>query len=245
MAQQTSNPKKMTARYNGFCRQCGRKILAGTEILYSQDEGATHVDCGEEGEDVAPALSQPSPEHSIRISQGEGYGGRPYQVGQILATADADEWLIVLSASKTYYREDGMSFGVGDEHGYIYSATCRPATPEEAAPTIAERAEAQARRQAVSDLAAEHARIIEEGQPGHSPEGERVNVGEGQTIYGGGEWFVVGPEWIWAVRNNGADGDSWANNNISTGGAGAIGRRVPTTPEIAEQIRTLAARARA
>lgn len=61
----------------------------------------------------------------------------------------------------------------------------------------------------------------------------------GPTIYGGGEWFVVEPDGIWLVRNNGGDGDDWSRNNILTGGAGAIGWRVPVDAEMADKIAQL------
>ena len=72
----------------------------------------------------------------------------------------------------------------------------------------------------------------------HTPEGARLlNT---QTLYGGGDWFVVGPDWIWYCQNNGADGDNWALNNVRTGGAGAIGWRVPFSAELGEAINKLA-----
>jgi hypothetical protein len=57
--------------------------------------------------------------------------------------------------------------------------------------------------------------------------------------WGGGEWWVIQKEWIWYVRNNGFDGDDWGRNNVQTGGAGAIGVRVPFSEELAAQIREL------
>lgn len=60
-----------------------------------------------------------------------------------------------------------------------------------------------------------------------------------ENLYGGGEWWVIQPEWIWHIRNNGADGDNWSRNNVYTGGAGAIGHRVPYSDELAAQIRGL------
>ena len=71
----------------------------------------------------------------------------------------------------------------------------------------------------------------------NSPEGERVL--DTQDIYGGGSWFVIGPERIWYIRNNGMDGDNWSYNNVRTGGAGAIGWYIPFDEEIAGQLRTL------
>lgn len=52
-------------------------------------------------------------------------------------------------------------------------------------------------------------------------------------IYGGGVWVVLEPDGkhFWYVQNNGADGDNWGHNNVATGGAGAIGFRLPLTVE--------------
>jgi hypothetical protein len=80
-------------------------------------------------------------------------------------------------------------------------------------------------------------------QPGY----EKMRV-EGEVIqhplnpknaWGGGEWWVIQENWIWYIRNNGFDGDDWGRNNVQTGGAGAIGVRVPFSEELAAQIRSL------
>ncbi len=80
-----------------------------------------------------------------------------------------------------------------------------------------------------------------------NPGSEKMRV-EGEVIqhptnpknpWGGGEWWVIQESWIWYVRNNGFDGDDWGRNNIETGGAGAIGVRVPFSEELAAQIRSL------
>lgn len=80
-------------------------------------------------------------------------------------------------------------------------------------------------------------------QPGYekmSVEGEIIqHPNHPENIYGGGEWWVIQKEWIWHIRNNGADGDNWSANNVNTGGAGAIGHRVPYNEELAELIRNL------
>jgi len=69
-------------------------------------------------------------------------------------------------------------------------------------------------------------------------EGERIDDPfYRQNLYGGGQWWVIQPDYIWLVRNNGADGDDWSQNNVETGGAGAIGVRVPFSSDLAEKIR--------
>jgi len=71
-------------------------------------------------------------------------------------------------------------------------------------------------------------------------EGEKIqNPLNPENAWGGGEWWVIQKEWIWYVRNNGFDGDDWGRNNVQTGGAGAIGVRVPFSEELAAQIREL------
>ncbi len=92
------------------------------------------------------------PTDAIRIGGGSGYGCSGWQSGQVIRNTARNiqnggpEWLFVLACTRKYIREDGMSFGVGDENGYLYTAVCRPATPEEAAPRIAEVRAAEARK---------------------------------------------------------------------------------------------------
>lgn len=109
-----------------------------------------------------------------------------------------------------------------------------------------------AEREAAEEAAAEHKREIkrrvfqiadhichtgEKPEGDHLPEGDRVL--DTQNIYGGGEWFVIGAEYIWHVKNNGMDGDNWSYNNVRTGGAGGIGYRIPFDQAIADELRSL------
>jgi hypothetical protein len=77
---------------------------------------------------------------------------------------------------------------------------------------------------------------------GERPKNMRVTL-EGdilldtQNIYGGGDWFVISADRIWYVKNNGADEDNWAENNINTGGAGAIGMFLPREEPLEAEIR--------
>lgn len=59
------------------------------------------------------------------------------------------------------------------------------------------------------------------------------------SAYGDGRWFVIQKDWIWMIQNNGADGDDWSVNNVRTGGAGAIGKRLPFNRDLAAKIRSL------
>lgn len=80
-------------------------------------------------------------------------------------------------------------------------------------------------------------------QPGYEKiyvEGEKIeNPEHPENIYGGGQWWIIQKNWIWKIQNNGHDGDDWSMNNVNTGGAGAIGVRVPYSEELAQKIRSL------
>ena len=216
------------AKYAGTCRKCGRPINVGDEIDWERGRGAAHVEC--------PVALEPEPDNGIRVSKGEGYGGRPYRVGEVIR--QKNQILVVVVASQTYYREDGMSFGVGDDSGYIYSAVCRLATDEEATPLLGQEQAAAAKRAAQATIAEIAARIQQEGElpekQDSAPDGVRIL--DTQNIYGGGDWFVISDEHIWYVRNNGMDGDNWARNNVRTGGAGGIGWRITRDQAVVDAL---------
>ena len=112
---------------------------------------------------------------NVNLRRGEGYGGRPWTPGttiweaftpalerQInrnapeLTTKEAPRGrfvaLTILTAAQDYIAEEGMSLGVGDESGYIYSATARPATAEESAPLLRRLSEQRERQATVQVL---------------------------------------------------------------------------------------------
>lgn len=185
----------------------------------------------------------------IRWSRGEGYGGENLPQGELVfnPTREASGWYVITACRRQYYREDGMSFGVGDESGYVYSYAARPATAEEAAPREAARQAGIARRAAIQEFDNLFRETFNAGAwvPGsHCLDGEEIeHPAHGHNLVGGGEWFVITDDSIWAVRNNGMDGDDWSRNNVRTGGAGAIGRRVPYDAALAARIRDAARRA--
>lgn len=177
----------------------------------------------------------PLPEGHFGICGGQGYGYDELVPGEVIRNPNREgpRYVVVVHASKQYYREDGLSFGVGADSGYLYSAEVRPATEAESAPRRqAEEAakQFQAAQEQVCELAA---RFTQDGErpgcPQQVVEGERLL--DTQTLYGCGDWWVIRPDAIWYVRNNGADGDNWEWNNVCTGGAGAIGWKMPHAKE--------------
>lgn len=213
----------MIAKYQGWCKKCGGEISAGEEILWNPGFGASHDSCPKELVDA------------IRIYGGEGYGCAGWYVGQVIFYQE--QYLYVMQASKKYYAEDGLSFGVGDDQGYIFSALCRLATTDEAAPLIAKKELAGKIEAAKLEVKKIKEKIQAEGS---MPNGK--NRVDGQVffdsfdIYGFGSKIVLEPTKIWLLKNNGSDGDDWSRNNITTGGAGAIGWQIPYDDILAKKI---------
>jgi hypothetical protein len=181
---------------------------------------------------------------AITIRRGSGYGARAYKVGGIVVTrkpGHAQQILVVVSATEKYFREDGLSFGVGDDRGYIYSAKCRQANAEEIAQVVAADHASAVAEWAKREREAIASEIMAAGEypadGNDAVEGERLC--DAQNIYGSGDWFVIGAEWTWYIRNNGMDGDNWSANNVQTCGAGARGWRVPTTEKLTARLQKL------
>lgn len=224
------------AKFTGTCRKCGGDIAVGEEIEWSRGEGARHVEC------------PPQEDASYWLGGGSGYGCYGWKKGSTIQSSERHlndgwpEYVTVVASGSDYIREDGMSFGVGDESGYLYWAKCRAATEEESAPVRELIAKRDLKRLQFARVTKIKNMIRKDGERPkgeHSLDGDRLF--DTQDIYGGGDWFVICDEYIWYVRNNGADGDDWSHNNVSTGGAGAIGWRVPRTDELAKELRNLEA----
>lgn len=174
----------------------------------------------------------------IQIAIGSGYTRRgEFEVGEILDNTNRKiskenvDWYYVIKAWKKYIREDGLSFGVGDDSGYIYYAKIRPATEEESKDKILEKEEKKNKSEKMKEIK----EIIEYIQKnGEEPtidklikvEGKTYYFNENQIIYGGGSWLTIQPDKLWYIVNNGRDGDDWTRNNVETGGAGAIGKYI-------------------
>lgn len=224
----------MANKYPGYCIDCRADVSTGHGEL-KKDGSRWVVACGRSSK--VPSI--PEGTKTYEIGGGSGYGCDGWTVGQVVRAAKREiergypAYLYVLRAKSQRVREDGLSFGVGDDSGYLYHATCREATAEEAAPVMSAQRRAEAIKQAKQQLDALKRQIQEHGE---RPAGDNALAGERlfdtQTIYGGGDWFIIEPEHIWYVRNNGSDGDNWSANNVRTGGAGAIGWRVPRTDRL-------------
>ncbi len=172
---------------------------------------------------MPPEMGQPV-RHRDRVIVFES-AGKPFRISE----SHASIWGVHL-------------LGHEGEYGRYYYY--RNATADEV--SLLERQEAEAQAKADAEKKRQETilriknHIIEHGEcpdGWHHVDGERLI--DTQNNYGGGEWFVITDTHIWYVRNNGADGDNWSRNNVRTGGAGAIGYRVPYNNELAEQLRKL------
>lgn len=147
------------------------------------------------------------------------------------------------SASKVY-GEDVSSLGgpIGhDEDMWVRTLKLRPDNSAHAQQMLQEDADNKAADEARRLAHIERNRIADEiKKAGELPPAGSVaegqEVGSTRSIYGGGDWFVIGPEYIWYVMNNSMDGDNWAASNLN----GAIGWRVPYSRELSDRIMAMA-----
>lgn len=239
-----------TQRYTGgWCSKCRKKFIEGQRVCkeydYYGNKSKIHADCDvaeketKAAEEKRKALTEKlRQEAPYNIGRGEGYGGHPYNVGDVIK--HKDNYLVVVRSSSRYFSQDGMSFGVGDDRGHYYTAACREATEEEAAPLKAKEAQKVQRLKAAQRLKEITHMIIEKGT---QPEGKNSVVGDlyfdDFNIYGSGKKFVVQSDKIWYIQNNGMDGDDWSYNNIRTGGAGAIGWYIPYDESLVKELNEL------
>lgn len=244
----------IAARYAGTCAVTGRDYPAGASIEKTKHGWAL---ADQQTRDVL-AIRETAP---IRLKKGEGYGGVPYTVGEVVRDVwwEGASWpqerrqglVLVQAAVAVYCNGDGMDRGVGDEYGYLYLAWGREATAEEAAPLLAREAAANERQRQAARVTEIATQIARDGTYPAPRDGALTLVGDSvldtQDLYGGGQWFIIdangaGPQntpAIWFVRNNGRDGDDWASNNVMTGGAGAIGCWIAYDETIAAELRAL------
>jgi hypothetical protein len=247
----TSKAKRLVGEWLGYVAQNIKDgkgwYSKGAGVV--QDQIAILKNAGENTDDYAAELERLKSElakvdtggfdgETIKISGGSGYGYKGWTSGQITKNPrkEGPEFLFVLTAKKQYVSEEGMSFGVGDEQGYIYSAVTRAATLEEAAPLIEREQAEQSVRKASVRLQGIAKKIQAEGEypKGETPTGDSIDLSSHDSkMYGGGERFVIGTEWIWHIRGNGGDGDDWNRNNIP----GAIAARMPYSADLDKTIR--------
>jgi len=220
------------AKYAGRCAVCGGAISVGAKIEWNRGQKARHISCPGADSPAAPA-----PESNMRaFSRGQGYGGTTYSIGERIRDRSDGSWWVAERVSKTYIDEDGLSFGVGDESGYIYRASARPATVEEAAQFQAEADAREAKRLARKSADARLGELSREHMCGTDrPKLDRAPTGTVLAAWLRCSWVRDDDGVLWHIIDNGHDGDDWRANNAP----GAVVIRVG--PTCADELIALAA----
>ncbi len=188
---------RIKAKFASRCGSCGGRIRPGDEIEWAKGQAGRHVKCAsseEEGEKI--------PKGPISLSGGSGYGCEGWKIGELILSGEkrrregGPDALVIVTASHRYVRDDGFSFGVGDDEGYLYFATARAATPEEIAPAI-EGAHARALKDECElELKRVYA-ILEAGERLPETDADRLASANGESIllalgiHGGRRWVRI------------------------------------------------------
>jgi len=155
--------------------------------------------------------------------------------------------LTVVKVDSYYVSEDGLSFGLPDDAGWVHTIHAVVEGGEGAVQEVERDEKARMSKSQALHLEQDLIkRVVVPSNYHKAPHPQRV-VGEillrrnrRNVLYGGGTWWVVQPgKAIWYIRNNGADGDDWSANNVQTNGAGAMGYHVPYTKEMDETLHQL------
>ena len=149
-----------------------------------------------------------------------GLDMRDYHVGQIVKNKwnSTPEYLKI-----TKVRYDGKYEGMD----YFFIVSYEPLSDKELNEYISDRnraikaKDAEKRVRDIVNIIQKRGnrpnKLIPSGDKYISERSERL------SIYGGGEWIYIDGNKVIYVMDNGADGDDWSANNVSTGGAGGIG----------------------
>ena len=158
-------------------------------------------------------MGENPPSPYFRIGSGSlGVYDKPVN-GEVCKDKSGNYWKIS-QVNSQYYKEDGLSFGVGDESGYIYSCKLEPASEND----ISRAKENEDKRKKIFDadkaLSAEFNKVATSGQPVN-----RSDIPSGATkivIKKSGHWANQDPEvlytdgnTLWAGKLEYDGGDSW------------------------------------
>ena len=189
----------------------------------------------------ASATSTVERPHVIRYSREKGSAPA---IGSVFRGAQSGKVFAVIDVSSDFISDDGESFGAPFDRGWQHTVYTRAATAEETATLVAtERAKAS-RSDAVRQVADLEQIIKTKGSrpPGrNSVSGDVLLVRDANLrMTGGGSWFqITNSGDIWFIQNNGSDGADWAQNNVATSGAGAIGWRLQHAKDVETRLRAL------
>ena len=162
--------------------------------------------------------------------------GAPAGIGETVRDRDGRA-VTGLRTWRKHYPEDGWSFGVMAESGYLYFSEVRGATPGERE-ELEEREELRARREQLAARGAELARTADGEVPAevaedlHALPSVRVRPARRTETGTPCEHLRLDEPGgaLWVLTYNGHDGDNWSASNYNRA---YIARRVPLTPELA------------
>lgn len=161
--------KEIVAKFEGHCQKCRGRIAPGTRIIWDGSRNSRHVECPEKPTD---ANLEEAPVRWSESSQ-----GRPVQDGMVGVTvraprrageAHAGQLVTVVRQGMRYFKEDGLSFGLDADRGWLVTYYARPATEQETsafeANEVAERAAYEEADRRKKERAEREQRAIAEAQ---------------------------------------------------------------------------------
>ncbi|RJQ66261.1 hypothetical protein D5S17_36165 [Pseudonocardiaceae bacterium YIM PH 21723] len=268
--------RRIINRHPGPCRLCGQDVDAQQGHAVQDTQGARWE--VEHQTPCPPNPHNPANAPTWTIGGGEHYGTERFEPG----CTSRQQWrtgrggpeadtvpggvvlfeqggqrevsgiITVVTAEERFYREDGMSFGVGDDTGFYFSAQVRAATAQEAAEVLDTEADQRARAELTARterlLGWRYGRRVTDSE--YPPKGDPalavldglpqvpIRPHDDRPLHGDRLYLDEPGGWLWTVVHNGMDGDDWSFNNVP----GHIVRRHPLTDERRQLVTDLTAR---
>lgn len=241
----------MINRYPGNCARCGGNVPAGAGTV--ERVGGAWVVAHADGECPMDALPSDTPTWTVGDDRQPGEVFRAYvppdqdapglhehghrRTGIVVAIATSSEWIA----------EDGMSFGLPDEQGWIHRTRVRPATDAEARPVLeAEAAAADHRRRLAEARELWDAAGVPATERIEDPHPESEQIEVVNSIVGWRMWFAIeppaaSPRRIIRLEYRGADGDAWGD---FSGGYCTHATVAPWSADLDAAVRVIAASGR-
>lgn len=205
--------KQITAKFDGMCQACKGAITPGEVILW-ESKNSRHLTCPAQpvlaaakiNVEAAPVCWSTSSQH--RPAK-DGMVGRTVRAPQRLSKGAelAGQVVTITAVRSRFIAEDGLSFGLDDDQGWLVTFYAAPASEADRraleAREATERADADRRRREAEERAAAEKREIEDAQA-------KRREAIGNLVAGGGYGFT----WT-VVEGQLADVVSWRKDRHS------------------------------
>lgn len=155
--------------------------------------------------------SSPIPKKEEPLKQSQNWGMEQFHEGQLVETKDGLKK--VSKVQSRYIPEDGLSFGLNRESGYLYSPTFVDATPEDKAKFESNKNEAANESKLADNLRTALKSLSNSYDSSKAETPKQIDFPKGEKVKVGDTEYILDNDTLYRANYNGRDGDDWSYNN--------------------------------